>query len=87
MERLTVASPAYTRQGPAFATVATLRTRCSACHGATNVGIFSFAAQEPERMPPPRILAQPNNDRAAFVAAEKAARDDFKRLMAAAGLR
>jgi hypothetical protein len=38
-------------------------------------------------MPPPRILAQPNTERATFVAAEKAARDDFKRLMAAAGLR
>jgi hypothetical protein len=81
------ASPALTRRGPSYATVTTLRTRCAACHGAMNTGIFSFAAQEPERMPPPRILAQPNAERAAFVTARKAERDDFTRLVAAAGLR
>ncbi|HYT75827.1 MAG TPA: hypothetical protein VEL79_13825 [Vicinamibacterales bacterium] len=68
-------------------TICTLRTRCLACHGPDGTHMMSFAVQDPRRMPPPRVLPQPNDERARYVAQQKEARDDFKHLIEAAGLR
>ena len=67
-------------------TITTLRFRCSACHGNDGTHIVSFSVHDSE-LRPPRVLAQPNDERARDVAAAKEARDDFKRLIEAAGLR
>lgn len=68
-------------------TISTLHVRCNACHGPDGAHLMSFAVQDPERLPPPRALPQPNDERRAAVAREKEARDDFKRLVALTGLR
>ena len=71
--------------GPA--TIATLHTRCLVCHPPDGLGMMSFAVKEPARLPPPRALPEPNDERARYVAGKKEGRDDFKRLIALAGLR
>lgn len=73
--------------GQAQPTISTLRTRCNQCHGSDGTHIMSFAVKDPDSLPPPRALPQPNDDRARAVALQKEARDDFKRLIEAAGLR
>jgi hypothetical protein len=80
------ATPAMGPPGETQPTIGTLRARCRQCHGGDGAHIMSFAVQDPERLPAPRALPQPNDDRARAVAREKEARDDFKRLLAAAGL-
>ena len=80
------ATPPIVRPG-SEAIVSTLHTRCTTCHGPLNTGMMSFAVQDPDRMPPPRILPQPNDERALFAASQKPVRDDFKRLIALSGLR
>jgi hypothetical protein len=81
------ATPVFGAPGPAVAVISTLRERCSGCHGRTGVGIMSFSVMDPEALPPPRALPQPNTERARAVAAAKEARNDFKRLIEAASLR
>jgi hypothetical protein len=71
----------------AEATIGTLHTRCAACHGRDGSRMISFAVIDPSRAPAPRALPQPNDERARYVAGRKEARDDFKRLLALAGLR
>lgn len=59
----------------------TLDTRCAACHG-VGPHLFTFSltgAQDDRRV---RLLPQPNQDRADYVAAQKKTREDFKRLRA-----
>jgi hypothetical protein len=68
-------------------TISTLHIRCNGCHGPDGAHLMSFAVQDPNRLPPPRALPQPNDERRAAVVREKEARDDFKRLIAFAGLR
>jgi hypothetical protein len=81
------ATPAFGPVGQTQPTVSTLHTRCNQCHGANGSHIMSFAVQDPDRLPAPRALPQPNDERARAVAQQKEARDDFKRLIEAAGLR
>jgi len=68
-------------------TITTLRVRCNACHGADGFHLMSFSLVSEEGIPPPRALPQPNDERVTAVARAKEARDDFKRLIEAAGLR
>jgi hypothetical protein len=81
------ATPVFGTSGPAAAVISTLRERCGGCHGRVGIGIASFSVMDPEALPPPRALPQPNTERARAVAAAKESRDDFKRLIEAAGLR
>jgi mono/diheme cytochrome c family protein len=83
------ATPQRDRHGETSAIVTKLRSRCSACHGPDGTGFGTFALiPMPERGLPPVVhLRQPNDTRALYVAASKEARDDFTRLVAAAGLR
>ena len=48
---------------------------------------MSFAVRDPDRLPSPRALPQPTDERARAVAREKEARADFKHRIEAAGLR
>lgn len=66
------------------ATITTLHVRCNTCHGGDGFHFMSFAIVGEERLPPPRALPQPNDERARMVAEKKESRDDFKRLVAAA---
>ena len=75
------ASPALPQSEP---TISTLRLRCSGCHGPDGTHIVSFSVAGPAELPPPRALPQPNDERVRAVAVAKEARDDFKRLTAAA---
>lgn len=59
----------------------TLDTRCAACHGA-GPHLFTFSLTYARDDRPVRMLAQPNEDRARFVAAQKKTREDYKRLRA-----
>lgn len=77
------ATPAFDTSTPAVAVMSTLRERCNGCHGRAGIGITSFSVKDPETLPPPRALPQPNDERARAVAAAKEARDDYKRLIAA----
>jgi hypothetical protein len=59
----------------------TLDSRCAACHG-IGPHLFTFSltgAQDDRRV---RLLTQPNQDRALYVAAQKKTREDYKRLRA-----
>ena len=59
----------------------TLATRCAACHG-TGSHLFTFSltgAQDDRRV---QLLAQPNQNRARYVAAEKKTRGEYERLRA-----
>jgi hypothetical protein len=56
-------------------------SRCAVCHGAgPNLSTFSLTHAREDR--PVRMLAQPNQDRARYVAEQKKTREDFKRLRA-----
>jgi hypothetical protein len=81
------ASPLPGEPGQGVPVISTLRERCNGCHGRAGIGINSFSVHDPDSLPPPRALAQPNDERVRAVAAAKEARDDFKRLIEAAGLR
>jgi hypothetical protein len=66
-------------------TMTTLHVRCTACHGPDNTALMSLRfAGPPESLPPVRTLRQPNDEHARAVASAKQARDDYKRLVAAA---
>lgn len=78
------ATPVLVPPGRPEPIVSTLRERCAGCHGPNGAHIVSFAVHDPAGLPPPRALPQPNDDRARAVAAAKEARDDYKRLIAAA---
>ena len=72
------ASPNFgTIREPILGTVA---TRCMTCHG-QGPHLFTFSVHFKE-MAPLRLLDQPNEDRARFVAAQKKTREDYKRLRA-----
>ena len=59
-----LATPAFGPAGQTQPIIGTLRARCSQCHGRDGAHIMSFAAIDPERLPPPRALPQPNDERA-----------------------
>jgi hypothetical protein len=81
------ATPVFGQPSMTEPVVTTLRTRCSVCHGRANTGFMSLSVQDPDRLPPPRALPQPNDERARDVARQKAVRPEFTRLLALAGLR
>ena len=85
--------PAYTSTSgndygfasPHFGTVrepilGTVATRCVTCHG-QGPHLFTFSVHFKE-LAPVRVLDQPNQDRAGYVAAQKKTREDYKRLRA-----
>lgn len=82
------ATPQRDRHGETSAIVTKLRSRCSVCHGPDGTAFMTFGLiPMPGRGLPPVVhLRQPNDTRAQAVAAAKAERDDFRRLLAAAGL-
>ncbi|PYQ49895.1 MAG: hypothetical protein DMF78_17075 [Acidobacteria bacterium] len=78
------ATPLHDRRGETPPVLTTLRTRCGACHGrrdALAVTTFSMTHAGDEPLPAVTRLRQPNHRRALEVAAQKAAREDFQRLI------
>lgn len=83
------ATPARDSHGETAPILATLATRCSACHGPNGATFMTFnLIPAPDGSLPPIVrLHQPNDDRGRDVAARKETRDDFRSLLEASGLR
>jgi hypothetical protein len=78
------ATPLHDHRGETPPVLTTLRTRCGACHGrrdALAVTTFNMTHARDEPLPAVTRLRQPNDRRAREVAAQKAAREDFQRLI------
>jgi hypothetical protein len=79
------ATPGHDSRGETPPRQTTLKGRCgSQCHGSDGASFMTFDLTQRLKVV---ALAQPNTDRARAVAVVKQSRDDFKRLIEAAGLR
>jgi hypothetical protein len=71
------------QQGEAQPILASLRRRCGVCHGWPNApSIFTFSIHAPDSIPPVKLLEQPNDEYARYVADQKVNRSEFKLLHA-----
>jgi hypothetical protein len=82
------ATPERDRHGELPPLVSTLATRCGACHGADGRAFMTFNLIHAPGTPELTVtrLLQPNDTRALDVAGAKEGRNDFKHLIALAGL-
>lgn len=76
------ASPQRHQRGDNSPILATLRSRCIACHGQDVGEIFTFLTNSLPPYPPVVQLNQLGNERALYVARQKMERADFKALKA-----
>jgi hypothetical protein len=76
------ASPDFTMSAEQAPVLGTLRTRCSACHGANGSYLMSFSRIDGDSLPPPVRFPQPNDRRGRYVAEKKERRTDFADLIA-----
>ncbi len=77
------ATPQIDRQGETQPILATLRRRCGACHGwphAPAILTFAIHIHAPDSIPSVKLLEQPNDEYACYVAAQKVNRREFKLL-------
>jgi hypothetical protein len=73
------ATPQRDQLGEAPTILATLRMRCSTCHGQPNAAaVFTFLMHPQEPMPSVMLLDQPNDKHARYVIGRKIDRDDYK---------
>jgi hypothetical protein len=76
------ATPQRDQRGDTSPILATLRTRCGACHGQPNAPtVFTFRTHAPEPIPPVMLLEQPNDIHARYVAGRKTDQEDYKKLL------
>jgi hypothetical protein len=73
------ATPQREQLGEGSPILATLRTRCSTCHGQPSAAaVFTFLMHPQEPIPPVMLLGQPNDKHARYVIGRKIDREDFK---------
>lgn len=75
------ATPQRDQHGETLPVLATLRARCAACHGRPNSpAVFTFQIHAREPVPPVKLLAQPNDTHARYVAGRKAKQENYQAL-------
>ena len=68
------------QRGDGLPILATLRSRCIACHGQDVAAVFTFSSNLPQPFPPVAQLNPLSSDHAFFVAHRKMEREDFRAL-------
>jgi hypothetical protein len=58
-----------------------LRRRCAQCHGPSLLTMMTYSIQDIPPVPTAKVLNAADNERARYVAAKKAEREDYKRLV------